>query len=233
MKKLFSLAILTLVLMSINSANAQLGFGAGFCETIQMTVPTGTYASVDKSPKFQYYQGGFVGANYNMKLFDGFGMLVGLKGRFLNGINAFSLAASQLGEMSVKDDSEGDIPSGMVNITQETSITQILVDVPVLFNFGFFLFNRKCKISLFFGVTPSLGLYGESKVRTANQTVSSDMYSGDAAESRFNLGGTIGNCINYKGFRFFWGVNVGLLRISTPISINLNMDAFAGLGVVL
>lgn len=111
--------------------------------------------------------------------------------------------------------------------------TQILVDVPILFNYPIAL-NRDLKIIPFVGPMPSLALVGNTKVTIGSSSSTSDWYGDNSHISRFNLYGVLGANLQFSQFNLFGGYRLGLLDLDSRDNVAWKTKGFfVGLGFAL
>ncbi len=127
------------------------------------------------------YQGFFVGVTDNIGLAKGFGVAPGVQFR-MNMRSYDGLLGT-----SYKD-------------------TQMLIDVPVLFNYGIAI-NRDIAITPFVGPMFSFAVSGSTK--SGNNSVS--WYGDNSDLNRFNINAVLGAAINYNRAKLFAGYRFGLL----------------------
>ena len=114
--------------------------------------------------------------------------------------------------------------------------TQILVDVPILFNYGIAV-NRDLKIVPFVGPMVSLGLVGNTKYTLGSNSTTDDWYSNNGVlgcpDSRFNLYAVFGADVKFSQFNLFGGYRLGLLDLDSSNSTHKTTGFFVGLGYSL
>ena len=118
--------------------------------------------------------------------------------------------------------------------TGKTKETQILVDVPILFNYKIAV-NRDLAIVPFVGPMPSLALTGTTKgVDPIFGENSSDWYGDNSTYSRFNLYAIFGADVKFSNFNLFGGYRLGLLDLNKSDNASLKTNGlFVGLGFTL
>ncbi len=118
--------------------------------------------------------------------------------------------------------------------TGKTKETQILVDVPILFNYKIAV-NRDLAIVPFVGPMPSLALTGTTKgVDPIFGENSSDWYGDNSTYNRFNLYAVFGADVKFSNFNLFGGYRLGLLDLNTSDNATLKTNGlFVGLGFTL
>lgn len=219
MKKTLAIVAFVAAMLVAGKAQAQLSVNLGYApETITQTV---------SNPNNVYYNnltGFFAGVTYNMDLYKGLGLAVGGQIRW-NSCSGTSSANFVV-----------------VNTNTESSSDQILIDVPVLLNYGY-NFNRDFRIAAFVGPTINFGVYGHTVVATSVNTIIGsgtdvDVYDWYDANGynykRFNLSGTAGLAFSFKHFRIFGGYNFGFLNLSNNANYTVKTSApFFGLSYTL
>ena len=136
MKKVFSFMAVAAVMLFAGKAYAQMTVHLGYAPVTYTT----TYNNNDSKMEMN---GFYVGANYNVNLTGDLNVGIGADFRFNTktneaGANVFGIVA-----------------------TSKTTSTQMLIDIPVLFNYGLSL-NSDFRISAFAGPTFSLALSGKT-----------------------------------------------------------------------
>ena len=210
MKKIFAFAALAAaVLFAGNTANAQLGINVGYApQSYKMDYTSGSLSLKDTTSM----TGFFLGVNYNVNITGDLNVSVGLQGRY----NTYSDENTVLG------------------VTTKTNSTQMLVDVPILFNYGLSL-TDDLKVSLFLGPTISYALSGKTTYTVGSIETTSDWYKEDEGnQGAFDLGGTLGVCASFSGIRLFGGYNMGLMNLSKADNTTVKgSNWFIGLGYAL
>lgn len=207
MKKLFAFVGVTAALLFAGRANAQGQFHLGYMpETIttENTVGGATLTTEDNMSGF------FIGYDFNVGLVSDLNLNIGAQARF----NFNSEETTAFG------------------VTTKVAMTQILLDVPVLFNYGFEV-SKDMKISLFLGPTFSYAVFGQTKTTVGNTETTAEWYGddGDANYSRFSIYGTAGIAIDYSNFRLFGGYNLGLTNRHSTDGVEIKGSGlFVGLG---
>ena len=155
------------------------------------------------------YQGFFAGFTQNFGLSKGFGVAAGADFR-----------------MNTKT---GDAFLGFGT----GKSTQILVDVPVLFNYGIAI-NRDFTISPFVGPMLSLALVGNTKTTVGSSTSTYNWYGDNSNLSRLNLYAVFGANLKFSQFNLFGGYRLGLLDLNSYDNVTLKTNGlFVGLGFSL
>lgn len=215
MKKTFSFIILTVALFV--SANAQTGLNIGYTPQTITTTNGNFHDTIS-------LDGVAVGINQNIQLSGDLALSVGLQGRY-------GFASS-----------ETTVDLGLLGSAKATaSYKHLLVDVPVLLNYGFNL--GSARLTLFAGPTISFALMGKT-TWSGNANVlgalnlgtdgEDDWYDDDSNNSRFDLGATAGACLSFNKFRVYGGYNLGLLNLSTADNTTRKAAGFfVGVGYAL
>ena len=147
-----------------------------------------------------------------------------------NGIGVAAGAQFRLNTRNTEDSFWG--------ITGKVKETQILVDVPLLFNYGIAI-NRDLKITPFIGPMFSLGLVGKTQ---GNDPIfgdhSSDWYGENGVagrpNNRFNISGVFGADVTFSRFNLFAGYNMGLMDLAKSENVTMKTSGFfVGLGYSL
>ena len=210
MKKIFAFAALAAaVLFAGNTANAQLGINVGYApQSYKMDYTSGSLSLKDTTSM----TGFFLGVNYNVNITGDLNVSVGLQGRY----NTYSDEQTTFG------------------VTTKTNSTQMLVDVPILFNYGLSL-TDDLKVSLFLGPTISYALSGKTTNTVGSLETTTDWYKEDEGnQGAFDLGGTLGVCASFSGIRLFGGYNMGLMNLSKADNTTVKgSNWFIGLGYAL
>jgi hypothetical protein len=209
MKKIFAFAAVAAALLFAGNVNAQMSVNVGYApQTYKLTSGSTVSTELD---------GFFAGINYNNSLGNGLGVSVGVDLRF-----------------NTKESKDNFYGVASQTITK----TQLLVDVPVLFNYTFKL-NKDLSVSPFVGPTFSLGLTGKSKsegnIAGWGGSKERDWYdeNGDNRK-RFDIAATFGLKVGFREFRLFGGYNLGLLNLSSADNTTLKgSNWFIGLGYCL
>ena len=158
------------------------------------------------------YQGFFAGFTKNFGLTKGIGVAAGAQFRMNTRSGQSSL---WILEGSVKE-------------------TQLLVDVPILFNYGINI-NRDLSITPFVGPMASLALVGQTKgTDPIFGENTSNWYDDKGNLNRFNLYAVFGADLKFSQFNLFAGYRLGLLDLYSNENINLKTNGFfVGLGFSL
>jgi hypothetical protein len=128
-----------------------------------------------------------------------------------------------------------------MNMKSETSTllnvkeTQIVVDVPILFNYKIAV-NRDLAIVPLVGPMLSLALTGNTKTteNVLGNAVNVNWYGDNSSLSRFNLYAVFGADVKFNQFNLFGGYRLGLLDINKSNNIVTKTNGlFIGLGYTL
>ena len=117
----------------------------------------------------------------------------------------------------------------------KTSETQMLIDVPILFNYQIAV-NRDLAIVPFVGPMPSLALTGSTKVteNVLGNTVTTNWYGDNSNQGRFNLYAVFGADVKFTNFNLFGGYRLGLLDLNKNNNIVTKANGlFVGVGFTL
>ena len=152
------------------------------------------------------YQGFFAGFTQNFVLSKGIGVAAG--GQFRMNTRSYSTLG-----VNAKD-------------------TQILIDVPILFNYGIDI-NRDLKIVPFVGPMISLALTGNTHVDTVLGDGDSNWYGDNSNLSRFNIYGVFGADVKFSQFNLFGGYRLGLIDLDSGNGTLKTNGLFVGLGYTL
>lgn len=214
MKKSFSVLALAAFMFAAFSANAQLGINVGIAP--QTTTKEVTFGGKTTSSD-AHMNGFFAGVNYNLNISSDLNLSIGGQLRY-----NYHKESTTLG-----------------GVTTTTKNTMFLVDVPILFNYGFGL-GRDAKLSFMLGPVVSFALSGKTTTEYSAVSVSSkteaDWYGNNSNSNlnRLDLGMAVGASFDYKQFRLFGGYRMGLLNLSTADNTTVKTSAFFfGLGYIL
>ena len=158
------------------------------------------------------YQGFALGFTQNVGLAKGIGVAAGAQFR----MNMRSATETFLG------------------MTGKIKETQMLIDVPILFNYAIGV-NRDLTIIPFVGPMPSLAIVGTTKgVDPIFGENSSDWYGDNSNLSRFNLYAVFGADVKFTNFNLFGGYRLGLLDLNKSDNATVKANGlFVGLGFTL
>ena len=212
MKKVFSVMALAAMMLFAGKSYAQLTLNLGYTPATYTT----TYNNNDSKMELN---GFFVGANYNVNLTGDLNVAIGADLR-----------------VNTKTDESGATVFG-ITATSKTTSTQLMVDIPVLFNYGLSL-TKDFRISAFVGPTFSLALSGKTTSDAAvagwGGSTEYDWYGDNSNRKKFDVGLTFGLNLGYREYRLFGGYNMGLLNLTEANNTTLKASGwFAGLGYAL
>lgn len=207
MKKVVTFLAVAVAILAAGSAKAQVGFHIGYMPETFTTETTvlGTTTSTEAD-----LSGFYLGFHYNTTLTGDLGLML----------------APQL-RWNMKNEE-----TTVLGVTNKNSQNQILLDLPILFNYGYEL-GGGIKLSAFAGPTVSFALIGKTKNTVAGTEVTAEWYGddGDSDRSRLNLYGTVGLAISYNNFSLYGGYNLGLLDMHKNENTKLTSGGlFVGLG---
>jgi hypothetical protein len=212
MKKVFAFMAVAACMLFAGKANAQLTVNLGYAPTTLTTTYSGNDSKMDLN-------GFFVGANYNINLTGDLNVAVGADFRY-----------------NTKTESDGATVFG-ITASSEVTNTQMLIDVPVLFNYGLNL-NSDIRVSAFVGPTFSLALSGkttsEGSVAGFGGSSELEWYGDDSNMKKFDIGLTFGLELGYRQYRLFGGYNMGLMNLTDADDTTVKAAGwFVGLGFAL
>ncbi len=174
--------------------------------TVYATYAPETFVTGNSSNNYQGFALGFV---QNVGVAKGIGVAAG--GQFRMNMKSETLAT--------------------VNVKE----TQILVDVPILFNYNIAV-NRDLSIIPFVGPMPSLAISGSTKTteNVLGNTVTVNWYGDNTNWNRFNLYAVFGADVKFTNFNLFGGYRLGLLDINKSNNVTTKTNGlFVGLGFTL
>jgi opacity protein-like surface antigen len=204
MKKIVALFTVAVALIAAGSAKAQISLHVGYMpETITDDITN--VGSNDVS-----LNGFFVGGTYNANIAGDLNLALGLQARY-----------------NMKSETET-----LLGIETKTNLSQLTLDVPILFNYGIDL-GSSLKLSAFVGPSVSFALLGQSKISIAGNENTTNWYENNEDLSRLNLYGTVGIALTLNGqYRFFLGYNMGLLDLDKSDNCERKTNGlFLGLGM--
>lgn len=219
MKKVFAFVAAAIAFVGV--ANAQLAINVGYAPQTYATTYTNGNNTTTSSTKMT---GIFAGVNYNKALSGDLCVSFGLQGRLNTSGDTVSAGV-------------GTIVGGSV----ENKYTQVLIDVPVLFNYGFSL-SSAAKLSVFVGPTFSYALSGKTKTTTTvtllgsttTDVSESDWYGNNSNRNNLDVSATFGVALDFNQLRLFGGYNMGLLNLTTADNTTLKgSNIFVGVGYAL
>ena len=217
MKKNIAIVACAAVLLLAGKANAQLGINVGYAPvTLTSTVTSGNTTTKTSSEM----DGFFAGVTYNYGISKDLGVAFGLQGRY-----------------NTKT-STGSANFVVISGNDKSTTTQILLDVPVLFNYSLPL-GSSAKLTAFAGPTFSFAVYGNTHVTTTTTILGSTstsetdyaMYGDNSTNNRLDITAAFGLQFQYSDFRLFGGYRFGLTDLNTNDNVKTTTSGlFVGLG---
>ena len=210
MKKVLTFA--AAVVLFAGMASAQLGIHVGYApQTYKYTYTSGSTTTTNTKEM----TGFFAGIDYNVALTGDLKLCVGLQGRY----NTSSDENTTVG------------------VTTKVSDNQMLIDVPVLFNYGLNL-SDALKISVFAGPTVNFALSGKTTTTVSGTPgglldgeTETDWYGDNSNLKKLDLALTVGAAITFSDIKIFGGYNMGLLNLSTADNTTYKgSNLFLGVG---
>ena len=199
MKKTLSFALVAAAMLIAGKANAQLNVHVGYAPQTYTTTAT----VLMESETSVSMNGFFVGADFNLPISGDLKVDLGANLRY-----------------NTKSEESAGVKSTM---------TQMLVDVPVLFNYGLEL-KRDVRISAFVGPTITYALSGNTKTEVLSTSTDLDWYGDNSGQNRFDLAATFGLSVDFRDFRLFGGYNLGLLDLAEGDITTKGRNWFIGFG---
>ena len=206
MKKVTLIIAAALVMLFANNAQAQLGVNIGYA-------PQTTTVTSGSSSSSSDMNGFFAGVNYNHILSGNIGVSFGGQVRYNTKTSSTSILSA----------------------TTTTKETQLLVDVPVLFNFAIPM-GSDARIALFAGPVFSYALKGNTNIseNVLNTSTDYNWYGENSNNSQFDLMGAAGAALEFKTFRLFGGYRMGFLDLDKRDKVKSTTSGiFVGLGYLL
>ena len=206
MKKVSLILAAAFVMLFASNAQAQLGVNIGYAPQTTTTVSGNSSSTSDLN-------GIFAGVNYNHILSGNIGVSFGGQVRY--NFNTTS--------------------TSILSATETTKQTQILVDVPVLFNFAIPM-GGDARIVLFAGPVFSYALKGNTNIseNVLNTSTDFNWYGENSNNSQFDLMGAAGAALEFKTFRIFGGYRMGFLDLDKSDNVKSTTSGiFVGLGYLL
>ncbi len=220
MKKKIAIIACVAAMLLAGKAKAQVGVNIGYAPVTLSTATTIGNTTTNTSSELN---GFFAGVTYNYGIGNNLGVAFGLQGRY-----------------NTKT-STGSANFIVVSGNDKSTTTQILLDVPVLFNYSLPLGND-AKLSVFAGPTFSYAIYGNTHVTTTTTILGSTstsetdyaMYGDNSANNRFDITAAFGLQFQYSAFRLFGGYRIGLIDLNSNDNIKTTSSGlFVGLGYSL
>lgn len=201
MKKAFAILALVAAMFVAGNAQAQISINAGYSPE-KFVAKQGNYSESIN------YQGFFVGITDNFVLYKGLGVAPGLQFR-----------------MNTKSQSET-----YLGTTVKTTSQQMLIDVPILFNYGIAI-NDKIAITPFAGPMFSLAILGKDTSNAGNSSITENWYE-NGNVNRFNVNLVGGAAVSFNKAKLFAGYRFGLVDMDkNNESLTIKTQGFfVGLG---
>ena len=206
MKKVSFIIAAAFVMLLAGNTQAQLGVNIGYAPQTT-TVASGSNSSSSDMNGF------FAGVNYNHVLSGNIGVSFGGQIRY-----------------NTKTTS-----STILSATSTTKQTQLLVDVPVLFNFAIPM-GSDARIALFVGPVFSYALKGNTNIseNVLNTNTNVDWYGENSNNNQFDLMGAAGAALEFKTFRLFGGYRMGFADLDKREKVKTTTSGiFVGVGYML
>ena len=206
MKKVSFIIAAAFVMLLAGNAQAQLGVNIGYAPQTT-TVASGSNSSSSDMNGF------FAGVNYNHVLSGNIGVSFGGQIRYNTKITS----------------------STILSATSTTKQTQLLVDVPVLFNFAIPM-GSDARIALFVGPVFSYALKGNTNIseNVLNTNTNVDWYGENSNNNQFDLMGAAGAALEFKTFRLFGGYRMGFADLDKREKVKTTTSGiFVGVGYML
>ena len=181
MKKFFAALALVAALFVAGKAQAQISINAGYA-------PEKFSTNWGNSTTTSNYQGFFIGITDNFTLSKGIGVAPGIQFR----MNTRSESTTVLG------------------ITSSTKETQMLLDVPVLFNYGIGI-NRDLSVTPFVGPMFSFAVSGTTKSSVGSSSTTTKWYGDNSSLNPFNINLVFGAALEFNRAKLFAGYRLGLI----------------------
>lgn len=217
MKRTITIVACAAAMLFAGKANAQLGINIGYAPVTLSTATTNGNATTNTSSEMD---GFFAGVTYNYVIGKDLGVAFGLQGRY-----------------NTKT-STGSANFVVVSGNDKSTTTQLLIDVPVLFNYSLPL-GGSAKLTAFAGPTFSYALYGNTHVTTtttilgSSSTTETDyaMYGDNSTNERLDITAAFGLKFQYSDFRLFGGYRLGLTDLNNNENVKTTSSGlFIGLG---
>jgi len=219
MKKTITIVACAAAMLFAGKVNAQLGINVGYAPVTLTNAVTYDGKTTTTTSEMD---GFFAGVTYNYGIANNMGVAFGLQGRFNTKTTA------------------GSANFVVVSGNDKSTTTQILLDVPVLFNYSLPL--GKAKLTAFVGPTFSYAVYGNTHVSSTTTILGAssssendyDMYGDNSTNNRFDLTAAFGLQFQYSDFRLFGGYRLGLTDLNTNENVKTTSSGlFVGLGYSL
>lgn len=206
MKKIFAFVAATVLFAGM--ASAQLGIHVGYAPQTYLTKATVAGTTLTDTTSMT---GFFVGVDYNVNLTGDLNVSVGLQGRY----NTKSEESTILG------------------VSTKVASTQMLIDVPILFNYGLNL-SDALKLSIFVGPTVNFALSGKTTTTVGaplNTENESNWYDDNSDLKKLDVALTAGLALNFSDIKIFGGYNMGLMNLTGADNTTMKgTNFFVGVG---
>ena len=186
MKKIFAFVAATVLFAGM--ASAQLGIHVGYAPQTYLNKVTVAGTTITDTTSMT---GFFVGVDYNVNLTGDLNVSVGLQGRY----NTKSEENTVLG------------------VSTKVASTQMLIDVPILFNYGLNL-SDALKLSIFVGPTVNFALSGKNTTTVGATENESNWYDDNSDLKKLDVALTAGLALNFSDIKIFGGYNMGLMNLT-------------------
>ena len=207
MKKTFVFfAVAAAMLFAGNTQAQRLAINLGYAP---QTTTTATTILGHTSTNNHDMTGFFAGVDYNIPLTNYFGLAFGAQARY-----NFKTTTGDL--LTTKE-------------------TQMLIDIPVLLNFGIRL-GADARLSVFAGPVAAYALNGNTNVteKFANTSLDTPWYGKNSNNQQLDLLGAVGVSFDYQVFRLFGGYRMGFLDLDKSDAVKATTSGlFFGLGYIL
>ena len=217
MKRTISIVACAAFMLLAGKANAQLGINVGYAP---ITLSTATTIGNTTNKTSSEMNGFFAGVTYNYGIAKNVNVAFGLQGRYNTKTTT------------------GSANFVVVSGNDKSTTTQIMLDVPVLFNYSFPL-GGNAKLTAFAGPTFSYAVYGNTHVTSNTSILGSSstsnkdypMYGNNSSYNRLDITAAFGLQFQYSNLRLFGGYRIGLTDLNSNENIKTTSSGlFAGLG---
>ena len=205
MKKAFAILALVAAMFVAGNVQAQISINAGYA-------PEKFSTKWSNSTTTTNYQGFFIGVTDNFTLRKGIGVAPGLQFR-----------------MNTRKES-----STVLGITSSTKETQMLIDIPVLFNYGIGI-NRNLAVTPFVGPMFSFAVSGKTTSSVGSSSTTTNWYGDNKNMNAFNINLVLGAALEFNKAKLFAGYRFGLIdqEKSSDNITTKTQGFFVGLGYTL
>lgn len=208
MKKVLTFA--AAVVLFAGMASAQLGIHVGYAPQTYLNKYTYGSTTLTDTTKMT---GFFVGIDYNVNITGDLNVSVGLQGRYNTNKEENTL----------------------LGVTTTVAGTQMVLDIPVLFNYGLRL-SDALKLSVFAGPTISYALSGNTKTTISGAglldgTTEANWYGDNSDLKQLDVAVTFGAAVTFSDIKIFGGYNMGLLNLNGADGYTMKgSNLFIGVG---